>query len=138
MKRAIVGHVDAAVRVDELHAAEIGEAGISSTEIWLTNSTPPDLTSDITRVRGKWTLEPPSAGTVFRLITFAPGATAGTHATRTLDYLVVVSGEISLLVGAEEITLQGGDAVVVNGAHHGWANRSDSPCVLAAILVSAT
>ena len=65
------------------------------------------------------------------------GATTGTHATQTLDYLVVIDGSISLLVGNDDVRLESGDVVVLNGARHDWVNRSDAPCVMAAILVSA-
>lgn len=49
----------------------------------------------------------------------------------------MISGTISLLVGTDEVVLESGDVVVLNGAHHDWINRSGSPCVIAAILVSA-
>jgi quercetin dioxygenase-like cupin family protein len=123
--------------VDEPLVAEIGELGMTAAEIWKTDSTPPDLHATATAADGRWKLEPPPAGTVFRVVTFSPGATTGEHATQTLDYLVVVSGTISLLVGEDEVMLESGDVVVLNGALHDWINHSDSPCVMAAILVSA-
>ena len=139
MKRAIVGWKQerAVLSVDEPATAEIGALGMTATEIWATDSTPPDLHRGAPVVGGKWQLKPPPRGTVFRVVTFAPGATTGAHATQTLDYLVMIAGSIYLIVGEAETLLEPGDVVVLNGAPHDWINRSDSRCVMAAILVSA-
>jgi len=123
--------------MDEPPTAEIGGLGMNAAEIWATDSTPPDLHRGAPAGGGEWQLKPPPQGTVFRVVTFAPGATTGAHATQTLDYLVVIAGSICLIVGEAEALLEPGDVVVLNGAPHDWINRSQSLCVMAAILVSA-
>lgn len=50
--------------------------------------------------------------------------------TATLDYVFVLSGEVTLVLDAEEVQLKAGDTVVQLGAAHAWSNRTDSPCEL--------
>ncbi len=50
--------------------------------------------------------------------------------TRTLDYVLVMSGEVTLVLDTEEVHLQAGNTVVQLGASHAWSNRSDAPCEL--------
>lgn len=50
--------------------------------------------------------------------------------TRTLDYVLVMSGEVTLVLDSEEVHLQRGDTVVQLVASHAWSNRSDTPCEL--------
>jgi len=51
--------------------------------------------------------------------------------TRTLDFCLVIEGEITLVLDTEEVRLKAGDTVVQRGANHAWSNRSDQPCVVA-------
>ena len=60
------------------------------------------------------------------------------HQTNTLDYIVILSGEIYLIVDEEETLLQAGDIVVQRGTNHAWSNRSDLPCIQLAVLLDAT
>lgn len=75
MRRALVGWEadEAVLRVDEPLVADIGELGMTATEIWKTDSAPPDLYATAPTDTGRWELEPPTAGTVFRVVTFPPG-----------------------------------------------------------------
>jgi len=50
--------------------------------------------------------------------------------TRTLDYVMVMSGEVTLVLDTEEVNLRAGDTVVQLGASHAWSNRSGTPCEL--------
>jgi mannose-6-phosphate isomerase-like protein (cupin superfamily) len=50
--------------------------------------------------------------------------------TRTLDYVLVMSGEVTLVLDTEEVHLKRGDTVVQIGGSHAWSNRSDAPCEL--------
>ena len=62
----------------------------------------------------------------------------GMHTTDTVDFDVVVSGEIWLeLDDGKEVKLETGDCVVQNGTRHSWHNRTSEPCVLAVALVGA-
>jgi mannose-6-phosphate isomerase-like protein (cupin superfamily) len=60
----------------------------------------------------------------------------GEHATETVDFVVVLSGEITLTIGGREETLRAGETVVQQATPHDWVNRGTEPCVLAGILVS--
>ena len=51
--------------------------------------------------------------------------------TRTLDFCLVLEGEITLVLDTEEVHLEAGDTVVQRGTNHAWSNRSDRPCVVA-------
>jgi uncharacterized cupin superfamily protein len=62
----------------------------------------------------------------------------GMHKTATVDYAIVLSGEIYALMDEGETLMKAGDCLVQRGTNHAWANRSDAPCLVAFILVSAT
>jgi quercetin dioxygenase-like cupin family protein len=51
--------------------------------------------------------------------------------TQTLDFCLVLDGEITLVLDLQEVHLKAGDTVVQRGANHAWSNRSDRPCVVA-------
>jgi hypothetical protein len=62
----------------------------------------------------------------------------GMHRTESIDYALVLDGEIDLLLDEEETRLKAGDVVVMQGTYHSWHNRSDKTCMMAFILVGAT
>ncbi len=51
--------------------------------------------------------------------------------TRTLDFCLILEGEITLVLDTEEVHLKTGDTVVQRGTNHAWSNRSGKPCVIA-------
>ena len=51
--------------------------------------------------------------------------------TRTLDFCIVIEGEIVLVLDTQEVALKEGDFVVQRGTNHAWSNRSGSPAVVA-------
>jgi uncharacterized cupin superfamily protein len=57
--------------------------------------------------------------------------------TQTLDFCLVLEGEITLILDAQEVALRAGDTVVQRGTNHAWSNRSDQPCVIAFVLIAA-
>ena len=59
------------------------------------------------------------------------------HQTASLDYIVILSGEIYLITDTEETLLQAGDIVIQRGTNHAWSNRSDQMCLQLAILIDA-
>ena len=61
----------------------------------------------------------------------------GMHTTKTIDYGVVLSGEIVLQLDDSERTLGPGDVVVQRGTRHAWRNRSAEPCVIAFVMVAS-
>lgn len=59
----------------------------------------------------------------------------GMHKTDTIDYIIVLKGEIDFILETGEVHLQEGDMIVDTGVNHSWANRSGKPCVLAAVMI---
>jgi quercetin dioxygenase-like cupin family protein len=57
------------------------------------------------------------------------------HRTQTIDYAIVLSGEITMVLDDEDVTLRAGDVVVQCGTNHAWSNRSDAPCMVAFVLI---
>jgi len=106
-------------------------------ELWVTPSAPADVHVHTDPAVGEWQLEPQPGGSAFRLVVYSPGAQIDVHTTETLDYIVVLSGELTLVLPNEEVTLGPGDTLVQQATPHGWANRSSDPCVMAAVLVSS-
>lgn len=83
-------------------------------------------------------LFPGPGGFRFTVVGFAPGRDVPLHQSDTIDYGVVLSGEVWLEVdGGSETLLRAGDTVVQCGARHGWHNRSTETCLMAFALVGA-
>jgi quercetin dioxygenase-like cupin family protein len=57
------------------------------------------------------------------------------HRTETIDYGIILSGELTLILEDSEVKLQAGDMVIQRGTNHAWSNRSDKPCIIAFVLV---
>ena len=120
-----------------------------TTELWVTDSMPPAMDGTEDRSTRTWELEPPARGSRFRVVRIAPDDAIPppaeeqdadfleAHATATLDYVTVLSGEVTLVVGPREVTLGQGDSVVQQGVAHDWQNRGSEPCVLVGVLLSA-
>jgi len=72
----------------------------------------------------------------FVFVTFAPHSATPMHATPTIDFVAVVSGELWLVMeDGSESCIGVGDAVVQNGTRHIWENRSAEPCTIAATMI---
>ena len=61
----------------------------------------------------------------------------GFHKTNSLDYVIVLSGEIYALMDEGELLLKSGDVLVQRGTNHAWSNRGDEPALLAFVLIDA-
>lgn len=59
------------------------------------------------------------------------------HRTKSIDYAVIVSGEIDMQLDDTEVHLKAGDVLVQRGTIHGWVNRGTEPCVVAFVLIGA-
>ena len=57
------------------------------------------------------------------------------HRTETIDYAIVLSGEITMVLDDRDVELKAGDIVIQCGTNHAWSNRSNAPCVVAFILI---
>ena len=85
---------------------------------------------------------PPTGGSVIRVIDFLPAGAGGVrspmHRTRSIDYGIVLAGEVVLILSDSETVLREGDVVVQRGTDHAWENRSDQPARMAFVLIDAT
>ena len=59
------------------------------------------------------------------------------HKTQTLDYIIILSGELYLIMEDTETLLKAGDIVIQCGTNHAWSNRTEQPCIQLAILLDA-
>lgn len=121
----------------------------TTTELWVTDQTPPVASAADNSTRA-WDLEPEPGGSCFRIVEIAPASVETgegaaehdefqeAHATQTLDYVTVISGQVVLVIGDEEITLGPGDSVVQQpGVPHDWQNRGAERAVMVGVLLSA-
>ena len=83
----------------------------------------------------------PAAGHLLRIIDIYPPKDGGKrtpmHRTRTLDYVVVIEGEVVLVLDDSEVFLKKSDVVVQRGTNHAWENRSDRPTRMAFFHINA-
>ena len=140
VRRVVTGHDAkgrAVVKIDEVSKnITSNRPGASACVVWTTESFPVNNTGDADEGLRKvgTTLK---NGTVFRVIEFAPGVAPRNHRTDSIDYAVVVSGEIDMEVDDAVVHLKAGDVLVQRGTIHNWVNRGTQPCVMAFILIDA-
>jgi len=140
VRRVITGHDAngrAVVKIDEVckHAAS-GRPGATAVNTWTTEGFPAnnDGAADEGLRKVGTTL---AKGTIFRIIEFAPGLAARNHRTDSIDYAVVMSGEIDMDLDGTVVHLKAGDVMVQRGTIHNWINRGAAPCVIAFVLIDA-
>ena len=133
--------------------------------MWVTDKSLPDFSWTTDRAKTQTRLTPPKSGTVFRVVEFVPEPEAVArmdmntmmrvvgaadtpakglpprhpmmHRTRSLDYAIIMSGEIDMLLDDSEVHLKAGDVVVQQATNHAWVNRSGKPCRVAFILMDS-
>lgn len=121
--------------------------GLIISDIWSTDTMPVKLEEE-KAIENTAFPNTPKNGSYFRYVQIPPDKDLGIeapegqphplmHQTDTLDYIVILSGEIWLIVDEGETLLQAGDIVVQKGTNHAWSNRSDLPCIQLAILLDA-
>ena len=140
LRRVVTGHDKngrAIVKIDEL-CKNLGSSrpGQSACVVWTSESFPVDNTGDADEGLRKvgTTL---NNGTVFRIVEFGPGVAPRIHRTDSIDYAVVMSGEIDMELSDSVVHLKAGDVLVQRGTIHNWVNRGTTPCVIAFVLVDA-
>jgi quercetin dioxygenase-like cupin family protein len=141
VRRVVTGHDargSAIVTIDEVTKnVASSRPGISASVIWTTDTIPADNSGyEDGGARKVGTAH--AGGTVFRVIEFSSGAAPRMHRTDSIDYAVVIAGEIDMeLDGGNEVHLQAGDVLVQRGTIHNWVNRGDQPCIMAFVLIDA-
>jgi len=138
-RRIVTGHDStgrAVIRRDDTLRSAVVFPTLETTEIWCTNSLPVD-NNEASYADGR----PGAPGTraLCRIAETTPHNGEGfMHRSQTLDYAIVLEGEIELrLDGGERAVLKAGDVVVQRGTNHAWVNRSDQPSRIAFILIDA-
>jgi quercetin dioxygenase-like cupin family protein len=140
VRRVVTGHDAsgrAVVNIDEV-AQNITSSrpGASACVVWTTEGFPVDNTGkeDAGLRRTGTTLD---NGTVFRVLELAPGVSPRNHRTDSIDYAVVMSGEVDMELDDTTVHLKAGDVLVQRGTIHNWVNRGTEPCVIAFVLIAA-
>ena len=114
------------------------DSGVRSTLMWITDKNPADIAvgeniEDMgARIVGT---PPPANGTRFCVIDFPPGNHPHMHRTETIDYVIVIDGEIEMDMDNSTVKLKAGDIMIQRGTNHAWANRSGKPARVAFVLV---
>ena len=110
--------------------------GATACVVWTTEGFPVDNTGedDAGLRKTGTTLD---NGTVFRILELAPGVTPRNHRTDSIDYAVVMSGEVDMELDDTTVRLKAGDVLVQRGTIHNWVNRGSEPCVIAFVLIAA-
>lgn len=110
--------------------------------LWVTDTYPPGFTFKADTVSKSVGISPPEHGTQFGVVEFPPLDPANPakplwHRTRTVDYVVVLSGEIDLMLDEQVVRLKAGDTIVQQATNHAWLNRGKESCRLLFVLMDA-
>jgi quercetin dioxygenase-like cupin family protein len=140
VRRVVTGH-DAAgkaiVTIDEI-SQNVASARpkTSACVVWTTESFPVDNTGDADNgLRQTGTTL--ANGTVFRVLELEPGNSPRVHRTDSIDYAVVMSGEVDMELDGTSVHLKAGDVLVQRGTIHNWVNNGTEPCRIAFVLIDA-
>lgn len=146
IRRVVTGHDEngkAKVIIDGIAGNERAgsAAGQYNTLMWCTDAMPCDMPigEDAEDMGGrKLGTYPPVNGTRFMIADYPPGNIPRMHRTETIDYIIVLDGEIEMeLDDKEVVTIRQGDVMIQRGTYHAWRNVSDRPCRMAFVLVDA-
>ena len=165
IRRVVTGHDEAGIAVLKLDGlaenVKVRQAnGIRSTLLWVEETTPADNAGSSDKADREIGVAPPDSGSIFRIVDFTPDDDTvsneemkkelgldtkndeparhpGMHRTRSVDYAIVLSGEIDMLLDEADVHLKTGDVVVQRGTNHAWANRGSEICRVAFVLIDA-
>ena len=140
IRRVVTGHDEqgrAKVLIDET-TTNVGSPrpGAEFSVIWTTEGFPisNEGSADPSHKKIGTTID---NGTVFRVVSFGPGVAPRNHRTDSIDYAVVMSGEIDMELDVGGVHLKAGDVLVQRGTIHNWVNKGTVPCVIAFTLISS-
>lgn len=137
--------------------------GLALTDLWETDGAPASNAGNADAAARPVRLEPPKNGSILRIVEFPPDSAwrdsadakaafdsigAGhakdasnadpmMHTTATVDYLIILKGEIYAILENGETLLKPGDIMIQRGTNHSWSVRGNEPCILAAVLINA-
>ncbi len=167
IRRVVTGHdrEGKAIVLSDSPAPNVRQrsSGIVSTLAWVTDETPADIAGTADRADRDIAVAPPPSGSILRIVDFPPVAAgpavdhanvaremgldekhggapprhAFTHRTCSIDYAIVLEGEIDMLLDDSEVHLAAGDIVVQQGTNHAWVNNGSKTCRIAFVLIDA-
>jgi hypothetical protein len=137
--------------------------GLALTDLWETSGAPASNEGSADAAARPIHLEPPKNGTLLRIVEFPPDSTRPSssdgregfkaigaghvqdrhssdpmmHRTNTIDYIVVLKGEIYAVMEKGEALLKPGDVFIQRGTMHSWSVRTNEPCIVAVVLVNS-
>ncbi len=139
-RRVVTGHDEtgrAVVKIDEISQNLVSSRpGATASVVWTTQGFPVDNTGNEDQGQ-RPTGTTLDNGTVFRVLELAPGSSPRNHRTDSIDYAVVMAGEIDMELDDTTVHLKAGDVLVQRGTIHNWVNRGTVPCVIAFVLIAA-
>lgn len=142
-KRIITGHNSEGKGVihlvDEGAWTKIDNDIVRYNAMWTTNTFPIDIKNDdnLQKERTVLSLSLPN-GTVLRMVDRSPGSSSAMHRTQSLDYGVVIEGEMEMIMDSgERFTLQRGDVCIQRGTMHQWRNNTDTWNRMMFVLIDA-
>ncbi len=145
--------------------SRVRSSGLVSTLAWVTDETPAKISDTADRADRESGTAPPPNGSILRIVDFPPVSSEGAealdqkailremglahdvghaparhpfmHRTKSIDYAIVLSGEIDMLLDASEVHLAAGDVVIQQGTNHAWVNNGKVICRIAFVLIDA-
>lgn len=141
IRRIVTGHDpkgQAIVQSDSIaQSSDVGGGQARFALLWSTDRSPADNGDTKDGAQRQVGLTSPG-GTVLRIVDFAPGTRSPMHRTSSVDYGIVLEGEIELELDSGEVKrLSAGDVVVQRGTNHAWVSRSDRWARIAFVLIEA-
>lgn len=137
IRRIVTGHDEngkSMVKWDGEIESRSGRPGFENIPLWATDSLPVRLTEEDPN---DWELGTSLAnGSVFRIVRYNPGVAGRWHCTDTIDYGIVLSGELWMQLDKDEVHLKAGNVVIQRETIHNWENRGTEPCVMAFVLIA--
>ncbi len=168
IRRVVTGHDDSGssvVLVDGVATTvkELGTTQIIATDLWETSTMPVSNQGSSDTAARPVMLEPPPNGSIFRFVefppdevwnssadiaaafesiggidTYVPNSRPMAHRSNTIDYVIILKGEITCVLDKGEAHLKAGDVLIQRGTNHSWSVRGKEPCLLFVVLLSAS
>jgi mannose-6-phosphate isomerase-like protein (cupin superfamily) len=152
-------------RLGSLLTLRPGKSGIPAANLWITDSSPPGFSFKDDSATKPIGLSPPDNGTAIRVVEFPPLDPAAVakmdpnfmmkvvgdhaparglpvthplmHRTRTVDYAIIMSGEIDMMLDDTVVHVKAGDVVIQQATNHAWINRGTQPCRILFVLMDS-
>jgi mannose-6-phosphate isomerase-like protein (cupin superfamily) len=156
IRRIVTGHDETGIaifvedKICENRFAIGGCEHFGTVEMWRQTETPARNDGDYKdTTAGGFNINPDPQGNVFRIMQFPPDGELGMkedgvtpippmmHRTASLDYAVILEGEVYAVLDGAETLMKKGDVLIQRGTMHAWSNRSDKPCVILFVLCAA-